>query len=273
VTAGFIIGLDGDNENCFKAQYDFIQSTGIPSAMVGLLHALKGTDLYRRLEGEGRLLEETSGDNVSIALNFVPRMDAAFLLNGYKHLLSSLYDPTLKSYFERCWTFFKRWNIRPRAHQRLDLSSLRAVLMSLVLQTLSRHGAAYLRCLIRVVFRRPLLLAQFFRFSIMGYHYERITRQQVMIDDFRQLLAAERRTLKEFITHTATLGGSRVIELQNRLYESYALIRARYWEIHGDYRCAVEGALSSFHESIENYLSQLAEPFRPELPGIALIVH
>jgi radical SAM superfamily enzyme YgiQ (UPF0313 family) len=53
VTGGFILGLDGDGPEVFDAQVDFIQEAGIPTAMVGLLTALRGTDLYARLEREG----------------------------------------------------------------------------------------------------------------------------------------------------------------------------------------------------------------------------
>ena len=50
VTGGFILGLDGDREDCFDAQIQFIQEAGVAQAMVGLLTALKGTDLYQRLQ-------------------------------------------------------------------------------------------------------------------------------------------------------------------------------------------------------------------------------
>ena len=62
------MGLDGEDENVFDAQIDFIQEAGIPMAMVGLLTALKGTDLYDRLNSEGRLLEETTGTSFNVVL-------------------------------------------------------------------------------------------------------------------------------------------------------------------------------------------------------------
>ena len=65
VTGGFILGLDGDGPEVFEAQVDFIQRAGIPIAMVGLLTALRGTNLYTRLEREGRLLSESTGNNVA----------------------------------------------------------------------------------------------------------------------------------------------------------------------------------------------------------------
>ncbi len=107
VMGGFILGLDGDNEGAFDSQIEFIQESGIPMAMVGLLSALKGTDLYLRLQREGRLLKESTGNNVSITLNFETEMDREVLIEGYKRVLTTLYDPTLKNYFERCWTLLR----------------------------------------------------------------------------------------------------------------------------------------------------------------------
>jgi len=47
VTAGFIVGFDNDTPSIFQNQIDFIQKSGIISAMVGLLNAPKKTLLYQ----------------------------------------------------------------------------------------------------------------------------------------------------------------------------------------------------------------------------------
>jgi hypothetical protein len=57
--AGFIVGFDSDPEDVSDRQVEFIQKSAIPIAMVGLLQALPGTRLYRRLEQEGRLVGES----------------------------------------------------------------------------------------------------------------------------------------------------------------------------------------------------------------------
>ncbi len=75
VQAGFIVGFDSDPPSIFERQIRFIQESGIATAMVGMLTALKGTKLYYRLVREGRLLEDASGDNTSIATNFIPAMN------------------------------------------------------------------------------------------------------------------------------------------------------------------------------------------------------
>src|SRR5205823_12041804 len=74
VMAGFIVGFDHDPDDIFKRQIEFIRESAIPLAMVGLLTALPDTQLWRRLEREGRLLAESTGNNTDGSLNFVPKM-------------------------------------------------------------------------------------------------------------------------------------------------------------------------------------------------------
>src|SRR6267378_7139548 len=63
VMAGFIVGFDNDPEDIFERQIKFIRESAIPLAMVGLLNALPDTQLWKRLEREGRLLGEATGNN------------------------------------------------------------------------------------------------------------------------------------------------------------------------------------------------------------------
>lgn len=93
VMGGFIVGFDNDLPNVFEEQVRFIRESAIPVAVVGLLTALPGTQLYRRLLREGRLLLESSGNNTHGALNFIPRMTSETLLEGYKDILKAIYAP------------------------------------------------------------------------------------------------------------------------------------------------------------------------------------
>jgi radical SAM superfamily enzyme YgiQ (UPF0313 family) len=99
VMAGFIVGFDNDPEDIFERQIEFIRESAIPMAMVGLLTALPDTQLWRRLEREGRLVAESSGNNTDGSLNFVPRMDAGRLVEGYKSVLRAIYSPA--EYYRR----------------------------------------------------------------------------------------------------------------------------------------------------------------------------
>src|SRR5256714_5445082 len=84
VMAGFIVGFDNDPDDIFERQINFIRESAIPLAMVGLLTVLPDTQLWRRLNREGRLLTESSGNNTDASLNFVPKMDSERLIEGYK---------------------------------------------------------------------------------------------------------------------------------------------------------------------------------------------
>src|SRR5208282_5902122 len=92
VMGGFILGFDTDREDIFDRMVEFIQKAGIPIAMVGLLQAMPGTQLFRRLRGEGRIVDEDAGDNTGIHLNFLPRMDATRLVEGYHSVLKRIYN-------------------------------------------------------------------------------------------------------------------------------------------------------------------------------------
>lgn len=75
VQGGFILGFDHDTPGSSKRQIEFIQKSGIVTAMVGLLQALPGTKLHHRLNRQGRLIGHTTGDNVDGTTNFIPRMN------------------------------------------------------------------------------------------------------------------------------------------------------------------------------------------------------
>jgi radical SAM superfamily enzyme YgiQ (UPF0313 family) len=105
VYAGFIVGFDADGPDIFDRQREFIESVAIPRAMVGLLSALPGTALWRRLEGESRLRGAPSGDQFERP-NFRPSMDERTLMAGYRRLLCEIYRDD--AYYDRCEQFFAR---------------------------------------------------------------------------------------------------------------------------------------------------------------------
>ena len=101
VSGGFIIGSDGEKESVFDDLFKFIQKSGIVIPMPGLLTAVRGTDLYKRLEGEGRINRESDGNNThQLGFNFETQQDEGFLIEGYKGLIGKLFNH--QNYFERC---------------------------------------------------------------------------------------------------------------------------------------------------------------------------
>ena len=107
---GFILGFDTDTDDVFDRQLEFIRRNGIPQSMVGLLAAMPNTDLFKRLEREGRIIENDnphSGDNVDTVLNFVPVMPAEKLVEGYRRVIAETYAP--KNYFARALKVISRF--------------------------------------------------------------------------------------------------------------------------------------------------------------------
>src|SRR5262249_18148733 len=106
VMAGFIVGFDNDPEDIFERQIDFTRRSAIPLAMVGLLNALPETQLWKRLDREGRLLGEASGNNTVCTFNFKTRLDPAFLVRGYQSIMRTIYGP--REYYQRVLDSLRR---------------------------------------------------------------------------------------------------------------------------------------------------------------------
>jgi len=174
VMGGFILGFDSDTKSIFQKQIDFIQSTGIVTAMVGLLNALPQTRLWDRLKGEGRLLGNTSGENTDACLNFLPRMGKAELIEGYKKILATIYSP--KYYYKRINTFIK--NYRPTAKGGVGKADVIAFIRSMWdIGILSKARIPYWRLIIRTSLARWKLLPVAVELAICGRHFERITKR------------------------------------------------------------------------------------------------
>jgi radical SAM superfamily enzyme YgiQ (UPF0313 family) len=172
VMGGFIVGFDSDPADIFKRQFEFIQRSGVVTAMVGLLTALPETRLYRRLTEERRIETESTGDNTQAALNFRPKLGREFLVNGYRELMKDLYKP--RNYYRRIRTFLE--NHRPQGPRlRLSPSDLQAFVKSLWLLGVWHRGRlAYWRFCATTLLRRPRLFHLGVELAIIGYHFRRV---------------------------------------------------------------------------------------------------
>jgi radical SAM superfamily enzyme YgiQ (UPF0313 family) len=169
VMGGFIVGFDSDREDIFERQFEFIQRTGVVTAMVGLLQALPSSRLSRRLAAEGRLDSDSGGDNTCAAFNFQPHLDREFLLENYRRLMQRLYEPGV--YYQRIRTFLAAHRVRgPR--EALTWRDVTALLRSLwVMGVVHRGRRAYWRLLAGTLVRRPRQLGVAVTLAIMGHHY------------------------------------------------------------------------------------------------------
>lgn len=175
VMGGFIVGFDNDQQDIFKRQFDFIQKSGVVTAMVGLLQALPQTKLYQRLMREGRLETAASGNNTEAVLNFKTKLNREFLQNGYRELMNKLYEP--KVYYQRIRTFLETH--RPSGPSlRLSPSDLKAFLKSFWMLGIWERGRHnYWRFFWATLLRRPRQLRQAIELAVIGYHFRRIARR------------------------------------------------------------------------------------------------
>jgi radical SAM superfamily enzyme YgiQ (UPF0313 family) len=258
VSGGFIVGFDGETEDIFERQKEFIQKAGIPTAMVGLLMALPHTQLYRRLKEEGRLLAETHGNNThDFDLNFVPQMPKQRLLQGYKWLLNQVYAPC--NYFERSLTLVKRFAAGEgkRISRSVRLRDLLALFRSLFRQGFSFYGYHYLRYLIKVVATDVSLFPHAVTVAVRGHHFIRITREIMRADAFRTMIQETLSMLRreiEFIT--GDQGKVHREELEARIRPILLSVRRTYRRLSRDAQTIVGDAFVDFEHRCQNLLQR-----------------
>jgi len=178
VQGGFIVGFDSDTDTIFQQQIDFIQRSGIVTAMVGLLQAPLGTRLYARMQREDRLSTDFSGDNADGSTNIVPSMGLEALRAGYRDILSYIYAP--KFYYERVRTFLREYQ-PPTINIHLDLQHVLALGRSIYLLGIRGvERAHYWRLFFWTLFRRPRLFPLAITLAIYGFHFRMVAELHVI---------------------------------------------------------------------------------------------
>ncbi|MFY9853307.1 MAG: B12-binding domain-containing radical SAM protein [Terracidiphilus sp.] len=213
VMGGFILGFDTDKEDIFDRMVEFIEKSGIPIAMVGLLQAMPGTQLFRRLRHEGRIVDAGGGNNTFCdRLNFLPRMDAAKLVEGYREVMKRIYN--CEAYYERVKLYLNRAHPKParrRAGERatkrpqaryerwMTQANLRALVNSIVRQgILGRHQWSYWKFLAEAATRYRRCFGAAMTLAVMGYHFQVMTRKlSKAIDSATQPAQAGKILLRE----------------------------------------------------------------------------
>ena len=258
VLGGFILGLDGDDEGAFDAQIDFIQEAGIPVAPIYMLTALKGTDLYNRLKSEKRLLDVPIEIDAT-ALNFKPEMNPKTLIEGYRRVTTTIYDPTLEHYFKRCLVLFEHLTPVPHLQKPRSKNALFAALMGVRRRLSSKQLPAYNKFIAKVSKAHPRMLSEAIRLAAMGYHFEKVTRQQIAIREFKEFLAAELKGFKEAASHQSR----EVAETGNHRQALLARVQARYRSIPAEFRYqgdGIEPALEAFRSAVNTQVDRLTHP-------------
>jgi radical SAM superfamily enzyme YgiQ (UPF0313 family) len=179
VMSGFIVGFDSDDADIFERQRAFIQAAPIPLAMVGILTALPGTQLWRRLEREGRLRAAFAGNQFG-RTNFETRLPEPLLLQGYAKLLADLYDPA--AYFARCLRTLELLPRRKVERPRVRLGfAVKTLARSFWLQgAVASYRSEYWKFLGTVIRRMPHHLEAAVAMAIKAEHLIRYTNADVL---------------------------------------------------------------------------------------------
>ena len=173
VSGGFIVGFDNDPPHIFEQMIQFIQNSGIVTAMVGLLNAPSGTRLFQRLKLENRLLKISSGNNTDGTMNFIPKMDHQKLLQGYRNIVKTIYSQ--KEYYERMKTFLKEYHPPAKHTVRVTYREIQAFFKSLWILGVMENGKRFFwKLIILTLLKYPGKFALSVKMAIYGYHFRRI---------------------------------------------------------------------------------------------------
>jgi radical SAM superfamily enzyme YgiQ (UPF0313 family) len=122
VRGAMIIGFDNDDKDIFDMQYDFIQKACLPAISMHMLNAPVGTRLWRRLRGEGRVIDAFAiADSSSQRLfnNTIPKlMTRVELMQGFRDLYERLFS--WKSFRERMLGFISLVKRPPKVPQEAE---------------------------------------------------------------------------------------------------------------------------------------------------------
>jgi radical SAM superfamily enzyme YgiQ (UPF0313 family) len=173
VSGGFIVGFDSDTPSVFQRQIDFIQQSGIVSAMVGLLNAPKNTRLYKQMEEENRLTVDASGSNTDFTMNFTPKMDNRKLQEGYRYILINIYKA--KPYYKRIREMFHNYNPVKNGKSNIDFARLKGFLKSIfVLGLLNKDRFEYWKFITWTLVKKPRFFIEAITFAVYGYHFRTV---------------------------------------------------------------------------------------------------
>lgn len=173
VSAGFIVGFDNDTASIFDDQIDFIQKSGIVSAMVGLLNAPIGTKLFKRLQSENRLLESFTGNNMDGSINFVPKMNYKELIRGYSKIIKTIYSH--REFYQRLKKFIENYQLPNWDTSLPDLNRLKAFFRIIWKIGIRESGKKYFWeffffSLIKYPKKFPIAMT----LSVYGFHFRKV---------------------------------------------------------------------------------------------------
>ena len=125
VVSGIIMGLDTDTPDTADRILEFVELSNIPLLTINLLQALPRTPLYRRLEAEGRLIDEPGREsNVDFKLPYEQ------MVAMWRHAFATAYTPEAiyKRFEYHLEHVFPNRITPPNSPQRVNARNIRTAL-------------------------------------------------------------------------------------------------------------------------------------------------
>ncbi len=255
VMAGFIIGFDNDPLDIDRHLIDFIQDSGVPVAMAGLLTAIPSSPLYDRLKDEDRLLETDAtreGNNTfEFAFNFRTIQDPDALVKAYKNVLHEIYGKP-ENYFRRVETMYENLEGNLIANAPFTFRRFWAFLRSLLMIPTSKYGWSYGKFLFRILCKYPSRFVDGVRQGIVGLHFYELTQERLAAAEFsgfvrtaiQRVREAYQQERQEGLAHAAQV----LADARERLSHLPATIKDEMREIYEELEMTIKG-LSTSSES------------------------
>ena len=187
IIAGCIVGFDNEKPGADQRLINFAVRNQIPEMFITQLQVGPGTDLWTRLEKEGRLLPLAFSDDVGSqtgAVNFVPTRPSEEIAHEFLRIYEVLYEP--RAYAERTFNNFAKMRPRPikKAFQMPTWGELRAVVIAGFRQMiLSPCRWTFFRLFVKAIMTFPGRLPDYLAACVVAEHYfeyRRTIRQQMI---------------------------------------------------------------------------------------------
>ena len=191
VNGGFIIGFDNETRAAVGSIADIVRRANICMAMIGLLYALPGTQLTRRLIREGRFLESmnrlegnhgTAIDQTTSGLNFITSRPRREVYEDFTQVLEDVYSP--KHYFDRCLKLGLALNRKVKHRPSWGEKRKAALGFSRLIPKLGfRPSTAYLfwRNIVILLFRKPSSLEEATNLMALYLHFGKQTENTLKL--------------------------------------------------------------------------------------------
>jgi radical SAM superfamily enzyme YgiQ (UPF0313 family) len=175
IIAGCIIGFDEERPHADQRLIDFANRHSIPMIFATLLQIGPGTELYKRLEREGRIAGDLATENIGSQtnmINFIPTRPRKEIVHEFIRVYEELYEP--KAFIQRAFKYCVKMQA-PHFKRSFALPNKREMyaVLTVLFQRgiLNRPGLLFWKYIAKMIFIAPKRIEIFMTLCIMGEHF------------------------------------------------------------------------------------------------------